>query len=361
MGLTRLEITNFRNLLTISLEPIAGLNIFYGENGSGKTSLLEAIYFLGLGRSFRHHLINRVINHEADRLSVFSMLCSENNILTPVGLEKDRDGKTRIRVDGENIQSAVSLAKLLPIQLINPDSYYLLEVGSKHRRQFLDWGVFHVEHSFFPAWKRVQRILKQRNAALKTRVKLSEIQLWDLELVEASTTLETLRKDYIDKLKPLFKQILSDLMQLSGVDLEYRCGWDTQRDLRDILRESISRDQQLGYTQFGPQRTDIKIYVNQHLAQDVLSRGQQKLLICALRLAQGLLLRQLTQQQCIYLIDDLAAELDAKHRRRIAEILVSLKSQIFVTAIEPGDINELLNMTETRMFQIDQGIVRYMV
>jgi DNA replication and repair protein RecF len=356
MSLVRLEISNFRNLLDLKIEPLPIFNIIHGENGSGKTSIFEAIYFLGLGRSFRHHLVNRIINYDAEKLSVFALTNSYNNITNAIGIEKDRDGKSRIKMNGENIQSTAALAELLPIQLINPDSYYLLTAGPKHRRQFLDWGVFHVEPSFFSEWKRVQRILKQRNAALRSSSHIAHIHSWDIEFAAASNAIETLRKSYIEKLNPIFQQVIAELLEIPDLILDYRCGWDTERDLQDVLRESLPRDQQLGYTQFGPQRSDIRIYSNNFLAQDIFSRGQQKLLICGLRLAQGMLLRELTQKKCIYLIDDLAAELDAKHRKRIMELLVSLQSQVFVTATNPHDLKDLVNIAETRMFHVERGV-----
>ncbi len=355
MSLVRLEITHFRNLLALTIEPNPSFNIIHGENGSGKTSIFEAIYFLGLGRSFRHHLVNRIINYDAEKLSVFAMAQSHNNLSNALGIEKDRDGKSRIKINGENIQSPAILAELLPIQLINPDSYYLLSAGPKHRRQFLDWGVFHVEPAFFPEWKKIQRILKQRNAALRDPSYTQMIYSWDIEYVAASDALEEMRSNYIAQLNPIFQQVITELLDVGDLTLEYRKGWDTEKGLQQVLKESLARDQQLGYTQYGPHRSDIKIYTDHFQAQDVLSRGQQKLLICALRLAQGILLRELTNKRCIYLIDDLAAELDANHRKKIMEVLATLQSQVYVTATNPHDLKDLMDISDTKMFHVEQG------
>lgn len=352
-----LKIQHFRNLTTINLTPSPYFNLIYGANGSGKTSLLEAIYFLSMGRSFRSHLANRIIQYESEGFSVFANVQATNGTSLTIGLERLRQGKLRIKVGNEIVASAAELTKTLPVQLINPDSYQLLNEGPRYRREFLDWGVFHVEPRFFSLWQRFQRALKQRNAALQQNVPFVEVEAWNSEFVMVGEELAQLREHYIQQLIPTIVATLAKLINFDKLSVDYYRGWDEQRSLREVLARAYNRDKVLGYTQFGPQRADITVRINGIPAHDVLSRGEQKLLISALRLAQGILLAELTGKKCIYLLDDLAAELDSRRRQVVAELLAGLNAQVFITAVDDvaSDLNKSL---DAKMFHVEHGVIR---
>ncbi len=194
MALSRLEIRHVRNLTRVELSPASHLNLIYGENASGKTSLLEAIAILGHGRSFRSSNIAKVIQAEADKLTVFGEVL-QGDSRTPMGIEKSRE-QTRIRIAGEWVNNTSPLAQLLPLQVITPDSHKLIEQGPKYRRQFLDWGVFHVEHQFAQLWRRYRKALKQRNAILRSgRASDQQLRAWDAELVSTVAPITTMRMD----------------------------------------------------------------------------------------------------------------------------------------------------------------------
>ena len=145
----QLAISNIRNISSATLKPSPAVNVFYGLNGSGKTSVLEAIHILGLARSFRSIRIKPVINRESDACTVFGRLAVNNGLL-PVGVSRNlRDESLQIRVSGENLRSTSELARLLPLQVINPDTFRLLEGSPKLRRNFIDWGVLSRETQGF--------------------------------------------------------------------------------------------------------------------------------------------------------------------------------------------------------------------
>lgn len=358
MTLSRLKASHFRNLIDLNLEPCEQFNLIYGTNGSGKSSILEAIYFLSLGRSFRSHLASRIINYDQSKLSIFGLVTEQSGAQISLGIEKSRSGKIRTKIANEAASSVAELAKILPLQLINPDSYQLLSAGPRQRRQFLDWGVFHVEQSFFPLWQRFQRILKQRNSALQQQTAPDQIKVWDIEFIETAQALSQLRENYIEQLKPVVAGLLKDLIELNDLTITYYPGWNTERGLSDILNSYLHRDLMLGYTQFGPQRADILIKINNIPAEDVLSRGEQKLLVCALQLAQGMLLWQLADKRCIYMLDDIAAELDSNRRRRIIDVLKSLQAQVFITAVDSEVFSDLIDQTPHKLFHVEHGEVR---
>lgn len=354
--LTHLKADNFRNLTEFEINPSTSFNVLYGDNGSGKTSCLEAIYYLGLARSFRSRFVPRIITHEQSSLSVYAKLQSHNRMMT-LGVERQQGGNIKIRINGEDTSITASLAEALPLQLIDSNSDHLLIGGPKPRRQFMDWGVFHVEQAFLGIWQDYSRALKQRNAALKQQMPLSQIKLWNGILSQTGTEIDAYRQRYIHELMPVFLETWQSLMGDNNIQVIYTRGWPDDKPLSECLDESSTRDSQLGYTYFGIHRADLLLSANKIPIQDILSRGQQKLLVYALRLSQGKLLQQHTGKTCIYLIDDLSTELDQDKRQRAADVLATLGAQVFVTGVFETDLKDMLYLQGSKLFHVEHGTI----
>jgi DNA replication and repair protein RecF len=358
MPLTRLSVTAVRNIDTVTLHPSPRINLLTGLNGSGKTSLLEAIHLLGLARSFRSTRLQPVIQHEKPACTVFAEVSCLGRQSRSLGVTRSRDGEYLIRIDGQTIRSAAELAEILPLQLINPDSFRLLEGSPKQRRQFMDWGVFHVEHQFLQVWQRFQKSLKQRNSLLRRgRIPRSALDPWEVELVAVAEKIDSFRQAYLARLKPVFEAALARLVDLDGLTLSYYRGWDRERALQSILDAQFERDMQLGYTQAGPQRADLRLRLNGQNAVDVLSRGQMKLVVCALKIAQAKLLEQNDRlADCVFLVDDLPSELDARHRGALCTLLEELGCQVFITGVEAEQLaSSWREETPLAMFHVEHG------
>ncbi len=240
MSLSRVSVTAVRNLHPVTFSPSPRINILYGANGSGKTSVLEAIHLLGLARSFRSTRLLPVIQYEQLACTVFGQVELAEGGHSALGISRDRQGEFQIRIDGQNARSAAQLAEILPLQLINPDSFRLLEGAPKIRRQFLDWGVFHVEPRFMSTWQRLQKALRQRNSWLRHGTLDAASQAaWDRELCLASAEIDEYRRAYIKALKPVFEQTLSELVELEGLTLSYYRGWDKEKELSNVLASSL--------------------------------------------------------------------------------------------------------------------------
>ena len=357
MFLTQLDIRQVRNLHEITLNPSKHCNYIYGANASGKTSVLEAIYLLSIARSFRTTHIKHVISHEHSHLQVFARV-QNNSDSTAVGLERSIK-KTRIRINGADVKQVSELSALLPVQIINPDVHKLLEQGPKYRRQFIDWGVFHVEHEFLSAWQQYYRVLKQRNAALRKKLAKNSITLWDEQLIQFAKKITLSRETYLSGFLPIFNRYVDKLMGLS-VEINYQRGWNSEFSFTDSLNASFDKDFHKGFTSLGPHRADLEISYKGTLVQNCFSRGQQKLLVCAMRLAQITHLKTLMNQQSILLVDDLAAELDLEHRQNLIELLVDTKAQLFVTATEQNSF-VLPPEIESKMFHVEHGVLKEVV
>lgn len=334
MLIDRVAFTGLRNLAPLDFSPGSGVNLIIGDNGSGKTSLLEGLFILGMGRSFRTRQLKHAIAHHAREMTLFSRLSGDPPL--PVGVRRERDtGELEVRMGGERVARLAQLIEALPVQLINPDAFRLLEGAPAARREFLDWGVFHVKHEFYAAWQRAKRALKHRNALLRRdRMDAEGLAVWERELSIWGERVDALRNEWMTSFIPVFEETLSKLIDMPALSLHYLRGWDRQRNLKEVLEQGRASDFQMGFTQTGPQRADLRIRLNGRPAVEVLSRGQQKLVVSALKLAQGQLLEQITGRACLYLVDDLPAELDAQHRYVFCRLLSSMHCQAFITSVE---------------------------
>ncbi|OGT50083.1 MAG: hypothetical protein A3F17_05840 [Gammaproteobacteria bacterium RIFCSPHIGHO2_12_FULL_41_15] len=352
-----LRIQHFRNLQHVDITPSAGFNFFHGINGAGKTSLLESLYYLGAGRSFRTHHTERLIQHEAPCFSIV-VATQDQGLPFSIGVEKSRTGEQQWRWNGERLSSISPIAKRLPIQLMSTVSYRFFSQGAAARRQFLDWMVFHMEPSFYPQWQIFHRALKQRNAALQSGLSQEEIHLWDEELVLPAQHIDQLRAKVLSLWEPIFQQMLQFLYPEGKICTVYRRGWDDAHSLSALLQSHVSRDRRLGFTSNGPHRADLQLLCGSRPAQDVLSQGQQKLVLYAFHLAQGILLKQIHSITPIYLIDDLASELDQHKQNNVLEVLASLNSQVFITSIHPLDLPQFIDASTSLTFHVEQGVVQ---
>jgi DNA replication and repair protein RecF len=277
-----------------------------------------------------------------------------------VGVQRNRVGDAQIKIGGKLVRSVAELASRLPLQVITADSFGLLTGPPGGRRQFLDWGVFHVEQQFFGTWQRFQRGIKQRNNLLR-RGKISgqELTVWTRDLAQNGDAINEYRKDYFRILSPRFKEIMTKLApSLDGLELRYQQGWDRQLSYLEALHQGEPADLEQGYTHCGPQRADIRVMAGTHLAAETLSRGQQKLVICGLKLAQGQLMSQLGRGSCTYLIDDLPSELDQQHSRLVCELLAAMEAQVFITCIGLEEIRSMWPpASDLTMFHVEHGSV----
>jgi len=358
VSITQLSLQHIRNLAKCQVKPDPRFNIIEGANASGKTSFLEAIHLISQVKSFRTHRINHIIEHKQTELQVVAKYQDHNQYTHVIGLSRNRSATT-IHLNAQAINLSSKLAALVPIQVITPESHRLLEDGPKFRRQFIDWGVFHVEHTFLQIWKDYHRILRQRNAALRQNQSKQQIQSWDQPLIEITQQFHQARVDYLQGLTPIVESYTKQLIG-EAVSIEYLAGWPKELAYAEALQNSYEQDCQFKHTRVGPHRADLNMKCHDIVVQVGLSRGQQKLLVCALRLAQIQYLQHLSQQSCIILVDDLPAELDKAHRERLMTLLDDTDAQIFVTTTD-ASLLDVGSATSKKVFHVKHGEIKEVV
>lgn len=365
MQLEILKIDNFRNIQSASLNFSPGLNFIFGQNGSGKTSILEALACLSTGRSFRTRKHASVINFEAPSYSLFAKGGNYSGLDDVViGLQRFKNGRCDIKANGESIRSAAQLAKLYPLLVINSSSFELLEGSAKDRRQFFDWLVFHVKHEFRDAWLEYARAVKQRNSLLRRdKINQTELAFWNEILCRQSTVIAECRRQTIEPFLSVLQDYIKllDLSDIAKVNIEFYQGWKEDQAFSVALKESLSRDIKYGYTTVGPHKSDLKFLVNNKDAVDILSRGQQKTFISAMYMAAMTCYIKNNKQQCMLLIDDLPSELDMEKRKLISEWVCELQLQSFITGIELPSLLESWptnNKYPPKVFHVKHGVIK---
>ena len=359
MQITRLYIERVRNLKTVALSELQPFNVFYGANGSGKTSILEAIHLLATGRSFRTHIPKHYILHDAQNAVVFAQSSSEK-----IGMQKHINGEQVMKVNGDHIATQGQLAKLLPLQHIDPQSTDIIDQGAKPRRQLLDWLMFHVEPEFYHAWQYYSRALKQRNSLLKSQrhLSLESLEPWNKMLGEYGEILHSQRVAIVEQWNVFFQQDLHYLLPNLSVELQYIAGFHTEHGLLHDLCIHHQKDVDRRYTEYGPHRADLRLKTPNGEADIVLSRGQKKLLIIALKLSQIAMLHA-CNKETVVLLDDLTAELDLAAQQRLIERLSQLGSQVFITTLEHESVQKHLHdlSISHQLFHVENGQVACVV
>jgi DNA replication and repair protein RecF len=359
MTLQSLDICNYRNIATASLSFSPGLNLVSGENGAGKTSLLEAIYCLGRVRSFRTHVAAQPIRDGQAAFRLVGRVVSTAGRQFPIGIERQRSG-VEVHLDGHPVRRLSDLAGSFPVQVMSGDTSTILNGGPRFRRQTLDWALFHVEQAYREVWQRYSRALRQRNAALRAHMPLQQVTTWDSELLDAGHQIHEYRCRYFEMLAPYLQSEVQQLLPDMELLLRYQSGWPVNMTLPDALLHSREKDLAQGFTQYGPHRSDFTLLVNGQNILSHCSRGQQKVVIVSFTLAQVQLQHAKSVPMGAFLLDDLTSELDARHQNRVLAALQTLNSQVFVSTIE-RDAVDTEGWQQAKKFHVEHGEVQEVV
>lgn len=345
----------FQNL-EINLSP--GINVFIGDNGAGKTSILEAADVLSRGKSFRAAHLAEVIQHDQERIMISAEVIDSSEQTVHLGFAKE-GAETQLRLNQENVNKWSDLSQHLPLLAIHPESYQLITGGPNERRKYLDWGLFHVEPRFKKVWSDYVRALKQRNCCLRMQ-HIQEARQWHQALYENGEEITRLRIEYFTQIEPIVHELADKLGLKNTIMFKYKEGWNRQFDLLSLLEEELKSHNMPTSTQHGPHRANVAFTWNNNKFAKSSSRGQQKVLAIALKLAQATHLFEQYQKSSIYLIDELPAELDQARCEKVLTLLCGLENQVLITSVSKEPVS-VLTPQEIKWFHVEHGQVTTML
>lgn len=363
MYITKFESSGLRNLTDNYINLSPQLNIIDGDNAAGKSSLLEGIGLLISGRSFRTSKNTQLISHNNNKLTLFGEFNDATKMGLSLGYGKD---SRKIKLNGDHVDALSKIASIYPVQVLSPESYHLIDSGPNQRRKYIDWLLFHVEHSYKSKWLSFNKVLKQRNSYLRSlkgdikKLNPLLINTWNSKFIEIS-------KFVTDKRIELVKMIAIDLEVISKelnfditsiYKIEYMSG-TRNYDFSEELKGCITQDVVRGTSTLGPHRADIKISVNGKNVKDVLSRGQKKMLVNALYLAQTNMLKRLTNKDSLFIIDDFSSELDDSNQMKLLSALKKQNGvQVFISCMNAKVLKPMIKeYNSVKMFHVKHGVI----
>lgn len=358
MRIHRLWVRNLRNFADISIEPAGCLNLFLGPNAAGKTALLEAIYLLARGRSFRSPRVEEVIQYHSPSFQVSAEIFHGVDGSLVTGVERGA-GRLLLRYAGQTVKTISAHARKFPMVLITPDSQQLVLGGPKVRRNWMDWAMFHVEPAYLATWRDYHRSLRQRNRLLKRTQSGKELHGWEELMSQNGVVLDQARRQFLRGVNSTF----THLFELAGwgepPEITLQSGWAVEEPLLESLMGRRREDASTGHTGCGPHRADLAFHVNGNELGARYSRGQSKLFVTLLMLAEAQVVFSRTGEEPLLLVDDFAAELDRQAQGRLLSLLSARPGQAFLTSVNFERHWALPNASAR--FHVEHGAIAKMV
>ncbi len=361
--ISKLSLIQFKNYAEASLEFSPRINCFVGDNGVGKTNLLDAIHYLSLTKSFFNNSDQQNIRHGEDAFII------QGDFIRGDHTEKIfcsvRSGKKKIcKRNNKDYERFSDHIGLLPVVMISPADSSLILEGSEQRRRFIDTVISLYDRPYLHALLRYNRALMQRNKLLKQmefkrETDAGELELWDEQLILPGNEIHEKRKELVRKLVPVFQEYYDHISEgKEKVGLEYRSPL-LERSFEELLLQNREKDRILQYTSAGIHKDDLAMTLDGYPIKKTGSQGQQKTFLVALKFAKFGFIRDLTGVKPVLLLDDIFDKFDAHRVYQIIQMVARHEfGQIFITDTDAGHLKRILSEvgTEHRIFKINKEI-----
>lgn len=358
MYIKKIFLNNFRNIENLHLNPTKNINLFYGSNGEGKTSLLESIYFCSMGHSMKTKQYDQLISFHKEE-SHIQVHFDSNYHHNRIDVQLKRNENRKIALNGTSFCKISNLFGQLPIILFSPDDLKIVKNSPRDRRKFLDLELCKLNGLYYQQLQEYHKILKQRNQLLKQIQKNKHLEdtlfVWDKQLTILGISIIIARETFLEELNRISRlkiKMLTDGKESLKIIYKKNC---SQENLEERFIKNRNKDIFFGTTQYGPHKDDIEFSLNGQDAKEYASQGQQRSLVLAIKLAQIDLMMKQTQETPIVLLDDVFSELDEKRQKLLLDHIQEVQSFITCTGIE--DIMKQY-VTKENLFHVKNGAIK---
>ncbi len=355
MFINRLCLKNYRNIDFADLKLKDGVNVFYGNNGNGKTNLLESVYMCSTGRSHRTHNDRELIgfNHEAAHIQIY---INKKNITDRIDIHLKKDKKKGAAVNNLPITKLGELFGVLNTVIFTPEDLALIKSGPSERRRFMDIELCQISNVYYYELQQYYKVLKQRNNLLKILQKdnklIDTIFVWDEQLVNFGEKIIKKRENFINAINKISSKIYKDITGgEERLDILYKKNV-SENEFKNKIKKNTEKDIFLGSTSYGPHKDDIFFLINKMNAKEYGSQGQQRCAVLSAKLAEIELIKARMNRRPVLLLDDVLSELDKKRQNYLIRSVKNIQTIITCTHID--DIIEKM-ADNSNFFYVEKG------
>jgi len=376
MHVQALRLRHFRNIDHLDFTPHPRFNIFWGQNGQGKTNLLEAVYLLSAVKSFRPQTNAALVQHGHEEAQL-EALVDRGGGERVVRLEIHQRGK-RVFLNNNPVRNLTDFFGTVNVVMFGPEDIQILKGGPAERRRFMDRAIFNAHPAFALETQHVEEVVKQRNALLKMpKVDATLMSIYDEQLIQYGADVIMRRLDFIENFRPVLVQTFKEIFDPTfDADIRYSTPWlagknqdedeeiatelpmdrlEVERCLEQAIQERRGLERERGYTMVGPHRDDLLSYLNGYSVRTFASQGQHRAFVLAMKIAEIRYLEERYRFAPILLLDDVSSELDRERNRYLFEFLRSrAEGQVFITTTHRDYI---LLEEDVQAFQVRAGTI----
>lgn len=366
MILKELSLINYKNLAQVDLTLSPKMNCFIGDNGMGKTNLLDAVYYLSFCRSYTNPVDSQIIRHGEEVCMLQGKYQFEDVTQEEVYCGIRRRQKKQFKRNKKEYERLSDHIGLIPLVMISPADNELIIGGSEVRRRFMDMAVSQFDKEYLRALMRYNKALQQRNVLLKSNeshVDATLLDLWEEQMVDAGTFIHRKRKEFIEEFTPIFNRFYA-IISRSGEQVSFSYSSSlNEADFADKLRQNRQRDLLLGHTSVGIHRDELEMLLDEYPIKRVGSQGQNKTYFVSLRLAQYHFLLKTGRTTPIILLDDVFDKLDAGRVEEIVKLVSGPEfGQIFISDTNRGSLENILARvdSDSHIYSVKDGEINLM-